>query len=322
LTSGTPDQADVARPPQPASAPLAGNDLLAALAQGNKRARSWREKLDLVLGLLGDEHRSLSTGDLVTISVFLRFLGTGEIVCSEDGRHFRPGNHARIAARIQERLGRLNNPANEFVLRRIYPWLPSSGQNFQRPEPLTRIRDIAHRNDIEQELKREIKTTLQNKLHRCAGPEDLKTSSALLERITRPGAAYSAGFVEQFKIFHEELKEFFNAQSLDSRLTALEAQVDPGLVALIQRFLQMKNGGDDQPSSALRVLTRLREALHQRSGQTSGLLTHTLLLADIALEDFAFVLLSRFINACEGLEPESSMKCQTDALILGLATWR
>jgi hypothetical protein len=62
-------------------------------------------------------------------------------------------------------------------------------------------RHIGHRNDIPSELKREIKQSLQNKLHRCAGPEDLATSAGLLERITAPGANYSPVFVEQFKIF-------------------------------------------------------------------------------------------------------------------------
>ena len=39
--------------------------------------------------------------------------------------------------------------------------------------PLTRIRDIAHRNDIPQNVKQEIKHTIQNKLHRNAGVPSL-----------------------------------------------------------------------------------------------------------------------------------------------------
>lgn len=41
-----------------------------------------------------------------------------------------------------------------------------------------------HRNDIPKELKAEIKHTLQNKLHRNAGPEDLHTTEAMLARVT------------------------------------------------------------------------------------------------------------------------------------------
>jgi phosphoglucan, water dikinase len=117
----------------------------------------------------------------VDVAIYLRFLGTGEIPCIEDGRHFRPAHHARLAQQIEQRLAQLATPDNAYVLRKIYPWLPSAAQTFQRPEPLTRIRDIAHRNDIPQDLKHEIKHSLQNKLHRCAGPEDLVTSTALLE---------------------------------------------------------------------------------------------------------------------------------------------
>jgi phosphoglucan,water dikinase len=138
--------------------------------------------------------------------VYLRFLNTGEIPCVEDGRHFRPSHHARIATQIHERLSQLATSENMFLVRKILACLPSTAASFQRAEPLTRIRDIAHRNDIPHDLKREIKTTLQNKLHRCAGPEDLVTSQRLLERVTAPGAHFSGDFVEQFKIFHSGTK--------------------------------------------------------------------------------------------------------------------
>jgi phosphoglucan,water dikinase len=45
--------------------------------------------------------------------------------------------------------------------------------------PMTRIRDIAHRNDI----PKDIKHRLQNKLHRCAEPSDLKTCEELINRV-------------------------------------------------------------------------------------------------------------------------------------------
>ena len=46
----------------------------------------------------------------------------------------------------------------------------------------------ACRNDIPRDLKAEIKHTLQNKLHRNAGPEDLHTTEAMLARVTaNPG---------------------------------------------------------------------------------------------------------------------------------------
>src|SRR5262249_48589995 len=150
-------------------------------------------------------------------------------------------------------------PSNAFLVRKIYPWLPPTAEPFQRAEPLTRIRDIAHRNDIPSELKKEIKHTLQNKLHRCAGPEDLATSQALLERITA-GAEYATAFVEQFKIFHDELKEFFNARSLEERLNALIQTATPHRAALIRSLMDRKEAaaGLRQQLEALTALTDLR----------------------------------------------------------------
>ncbi|KAL6000506.1 Phosphoglucan, water dikinase, chloroplastic [Asimina triloba] len=98
-----------------------------------------------------------------------------------------------------------------LVIRKIHPCLPSFKSEFTAAVPLTRIRDIAHRGDIPHELKQEIKHTIQNKLHRNAGPEDLIATEAMLGRITKKPGEYSEAFVEQFKIFYHELKDFFNA---------------------------------------------------------------------------------------------------------------
>jgi len=308
-----------AAPKEKATLPVLGDGLASELVAGDRGARSWREKLDFVRGLLAGEDRALRSDDLIDVAIYLRFLGTGEISCAEDGGHFRPAHHARTAWQIQERLAGLTTHDNECVVRKIYPWLPSSAPTFQRPEPLTRIRDIAHRNDISQDLKREIKTTLQNKLHRCAGPEDLATSAALLERITAPGANFSPAFVEQFKLFHAELKEFFNAQSLDERLETLQRSVDPKQAELIRLFLRQKTGAAPPGQmAALRVLTTLRHNFLEIVAQERRGGAQELLLADIAMEDFAFVLLSEIINGCEALPTDSALRFETDALVVAL----
>jgi phosphoglucan,water dikinase len=296
-----------------------GGDLMSELVAGDRRSHSWREKLELVRGLLARDKPGLTADDLVQIAIYLRFLGTGQIACAEDGRHFRPAHHAKLASQIHERLAGLRTPQNEFILRKIYPWLPSSAATFQRPEPLTRIRDIAHRNDIDSELKREIKTRLQNKLHRCAGPEDLATSTELLRRFTSEGASYPAEFVEQFKIFHQELKEFFNAHSLEERLGALFEVADAGLQELITRFLHKKDktGLKDQ-LALMRHLTELRRAFATRLAQSSEPSVQEFILSDIALEDFAFALLSQIINSCENAGEEIAGKSRMEALILSL----
>jgi phosphoglucan,water dikinase len=281
--------------------------LFESLVEGDKRSRSWREKLEAVRELIAREDSRLDEEALGYVAIYLRFLSAGQIACVEDGRHFRPGHHARISQEIRERLEKVSTPADAPIIRKIYAALPSSAQVFQRPEPLTRIRDIAHRNDIPSELKREIKTTLQNKLHRCAGPEDLDTSAKLLERITAPGTSYSADFVEQFRIFHEELKEFFNAQTLAERLKALVPWVDSRQAELIREFGEGKSSaGFSEQLSTLKRLTELRESFElEIQKQTNGN-RQEFMLADIGLEDFAFVLLSQLINAFESSEPRRS----------------
>ena len=293
------------------------DEFVLSLVAANQRCRSWREKLDWVLGLFAGENDPLTTGRLVDIAVYLRFLGTGAIQCVEDGRHFRPAHHARIALKIQEQLARLTAPDKACIARKIYPWLPSSAHTFRRAEPLTRIRDIAHRNDIPQDLKREIKHTLQNKLHRCAGTEDLATCSALLERITAPGANYPSAFVDQFRIFHEELKEFFNARSLDERLKALLPVVGGSEASLIESFLSEKAGTSaPEQLAAFRTLTKLRQSFLGTAERSPSLEPQDILLADIALENFAFVLLSEIINSFETEGTRSSWESSLDTLRL------
>jgi len=155
-------------------------DFIRSLVQANSEHRSWRERLQWVRDRILDPAFMPTQGQLATLAIYLRFLATGELACAEDGRHFRPNHHAEAAQQIEVALEQLSTPETAWVLRRIYPYLPSWAPDFRRAEPLTRIRDIAHRNDIPHELKQEIKQRLQNKLHRCAGPEDLRTSAEIL----------------------------------------------------------------------------------------------------------------------------------------------
>lgn len=67
---------------------------------------------------------------------------------------------------------------------------------------------------------------LQNKLHRNAGPEDLVATEAVLKRITAPGTDYSQAFVQEFKVFTAELRDFFNAGSFADMLGALRDSLD------------------------------------------------------------------------------------------------
>ena len=274
------------------------------IADANLRFLSWRNRLGWILELFACSTFDLNTEHLTYIAVYLHFIGTGEVPCSEDSGHYRPSHHAKTAQQIYKRLSEITTPENVFIIRKIYPWLPSFDTSFTRAEPLTRIRDIAHRNDIPEELKREIKHTLQNKLHRSAGPEDLVTSECLLKKITAPGSAYPPHFIEEFNRFHEELKDFFNALSLDERLGALINEVGAGEAASITEFLEIKRKTNtpDQMLTALEHLTGLRIQLQEMLKLENGPYAQQLQMADIGLEDFSFVLLSRLNNHIETLK--------------------
>jgi phosphoglucan,water dikinase len=105
-----------------------------------------------------------------------------------------------------------------ILARRLSTKLPSFGEQFTQSVPLTRIRDIAHRGDIPHALKQEIKHTLQNKLHRNAGPEDLVAAEAMLERLESGNERYPDAFMAEFRTFVAELREFFGAASLAALL--------------------------------------------------------------------------------------------------------
>jgi len=281
-----------------------GADFASALAHEDRLRPSWRLKLEAVDEFLSGRP---SLEELVHISIYLKFVATGAVPCAEDGRHFRPSRHARTARRMERKLATVQRGLTgraaldaALVLRRIYPYLPSHEGEFLRAEPLTLIRDIAHRGDIPRELKAEIKHSLQNKLHRCAGPEDLMTSQGILRRITSPGAAYPPEFVRQFKVFHQQLLEFFNAEGLAGRLEKLARRGVPDrAAALIKKFLRAKKGGGARPET-LGVLTALREALWAVLSDTGDeALAQQARLADIGLEDFAFALVSEFTNSLD-----------------------
>jgi hypothetical protein len=98
-------------------------------------------------------------------------------------------------------------------------------------------------------VRQEIKHTIQNKLHRCAGPEDLVATEAMLAKLTAPGTDYPEEFVEEFRIFHRELKDFFNASTVTDRLEKLmgEGNVPGEVQESCSRFMHAKVGVDGRP---------------------------------------------------------------------------
>ncbi len=304
-----------------ASAHAGNSDFAGMIVDADKQYRSWRKKLAWIQGLLDDSDFGFSDERLACLAVYLRFIGSGQIRMGEDGGHYRPSHHARISRHIYERLRRIQNPDNVFILRKIYPWLPSFDTPFMKAEPLTRIRDIAHRNDIPRELKEEIKHTLQNKLHRSAGPEDLAVSQALLERITAAEAAYPAEFVQEFRKFHEELKEFFNARSLTEQLNAIAMKAD---AELIGKFIKAKEKASSlsEKKTAFALLTDLRRTFGDRMRRDVTADAQALQSADIMLEDFSFPLLSGLLNDVTRGKDKIEWKALFDCLLLTVENLR
>lgn len=296
------------------------------LVKGDQSARNWWQKLEVVRELLvGSLEGANRLEALIYSAIYLKWINTGQIPCFEGGGHHRPNKHAEISRHIFRELERVSSRKDTssqevLVVRKIQPCLPSFKAEFTASVPLTRIRDIAHRNDIPHDLKQEIKHTIQNKLHRNAGPEDLVATQAMLERVTKNPGEYNEAFVEQFKIFHHELKDFFNAGSLTEQLESIKESFDERNLSTLSLFLECKKGLDNSGGSTMlksdemELLMKTLESLYSLRGAIvrgleSGIrndapdsaiaMRQKWRLCEIGLEDYSFVLLSRCLNTLE-----------------------
>ncbi|EXC14221.1 Phosphoglucan, water dikinase [Morus notabilis] len=297
------------------------------LVEGDRNARNWWRKLEIIRELVAENSESEDRLDaLIYSAIYLKWINTGQIPCLEDGGHHRPNRHAEISRLIFRELewiySRKDTSLQErLVIRKIHPCLPSFKAEFTASVPLTRIRDIAHRNDIPHDLKQEIKHTIQNKLHRNAGPEDLVSTEAMLARITKNTGEYSEAFVDQFKIFHQELKDFFNAGSLAEQLESIKESLDERGLSALTLFLECKKSLDAeeevsnfavnntsgllfQTMQSLNVLRGviakgLESGLRNDASDAAIAMRQKWRLCEIGLEDYSFVILSRFLNVLE-----------------------
>uniref|UniRef100_A0A2N9HSU4 CBM20 domain-containing protein n=1 Tax=Fagus sylvatica TaxID=28930 RepID=A0A2N9HSU4_FAGSY len=271
----------------------------------------------------------LVEGDRGARNWWQKWINTGQIPCFEGGGHHRPNKHAEISKQIFRELEQISYRKNAslqevLVIHKIHPCLPSFKAEFTASVPLTRIRDIAHRNDIPHDLKQEIKHTIQNKLHCNADPEDLVATEAMLARITQNPGQYNEAFVEQFKIFHKELKDFFNA---GRKLFRLKEFTLTHMILFQSSRLQWKAqncgfravalpiaGGfyniaidllvkTMQSLNALRekIVKNLESGLRNDAPDAAIAMRQKWRLCEIGLEDYSFVILSRFLNALEAV---------------------
>ena len=300
-----------------------------AVAAGAASAPSWLARLELVQSLIG-QNKGISADKLAASAAFLSWISTGTIACAEDGDHHRPNRAAEVsrdvfvnletvAGTLYTKHGKRVGEVEKQLMRQVHPWLPSFSGEFTCSVPMTRIRDIAHRGDIPQELKKEIKHTLQNKIHRNAGPEDLVAVQAMWERIEH--ADYSEDFKYQFRLFNEEMRRFFNAAGATERLDALAESLEDDHRAAADEFRDAMRALDDGSAGhdgmvggeGEAVLRALRASATCRAHFTRALSTgmrndapddavahrQAFRLAEIALEESAFVIMARAL-ACAG----------------------
>ena len=296
---------------------------------GDEGAGSWREKLGVVRGLLLGEGGSSGwtalpgVEELSAAAVYLHWVGSGQVPCCESGGHHRPNHHAALSSEIfavLERVIEREGAASRLLAMKLHRFLPSFGKEFTASVPLTRIRDIAHRGDIPGDMKREIKHTLQNKLHRCAGPEDLVAAEAMLQKIESQEGELSGGFVAEYRTFMVELRQFFNATDMVDRLWGLEVSLSGEDMAVVRRFLDAKDSpwGENGTGCTLNFLELLGDAreviarglasgLRNDAPDESIIMRQQWRLADLDLEQHAFVVLSHAANQLEG-ERDSGLK--------------
>jgi phosphoglucan, water dikinase len=129
---------------------------LHSLVVGDRDAPNWLAKLGVAKRVLVDEADRARPGmdALAGAYVYLQWITTGAVACVEGGGHYRPNHHAKLSQEIFKSLEWVIEDDNSharaatLLARKLSPRLPSFGEAFTQQVPLTRIRDIAHRNDI------------------------------------------------------------------------------------------------------------------------------------------------------------------------------
>ena len=276
------------------------------LIQKNSQENTWREKLSFTCELINAND---SNDQIISlIATYLYFVNSGQIKCSEDGTHFRPNHSAKHAFNIFKKLykkifsnsEKINENSFSIVARSILRNLPSFDEQFMVQVPLTRIRDIAHRSDIPHDLKQEIKHKLQNKLHRNASPDDLIVCEYFINKIK--DSNYSEEFKNQFFIFYDELKEFFNSSGLEKILTKFKdisqenSNKTENIINIIKSndlIKKIELITDFRKSVCYKIIKD--EVLNQEENIQKTLLQTTSNL-DIELENKLFVIISEYIN--------------------------
>ena len=306
-------------------------DAARRIVENDRDSASWRQKLQKMEEVLCWGDAGYADMDaLGYAAVYLFWVGVGAVACVEDGSHYRPNHHAGSSQRIYESIGAVEKHASgqggrhaeevRALIRRLHPRLPAFTAEFTQSVPLTRaFVTRARKGDRDGKCRArcaEIKHTIQNKLYPLRGPEDLVATEKMLAKLTASGTDYPEEFIEEFRIFHRELARFLQRlhrhgsarqaapggqrpgfgrggslllPTAKAKVDAIQgSQSDPVLLAALEEAL-------DSLSRARRVIDD--ELVHGGLASAAPDQRQQWRLAEIGLEDYAFVLLSRGINA-------------------------
>jgi phosphoglucan,water dikinase len=138
----------------------------------NSKMVTWKAKLEFTSNLIhkykqSEAFPSFRMDGLAILAAYHYFINTGKVKCGDQG-HFRPNHSAGFSYGIYKTLDQEclilpqedSDVTNSHVIRLFKQQLPSFADQFMTAVPMTRIRDIAHRNDMPKELKLDIKHRL------------------------------------------------------------------------------------------------------------------------------------------------------------------
>ena len=129
-------------------------------------------------------------------------------------------------------------------------------------------------------------------IHRNAGPEDLITTQAILDKVNN--GDYNEDFKYQMNLFAQELKRFFNAAGALERIDALRSEMTPEVQAEIDELQgamwDLESGGHHDGiagAEGAATLRALRAATAVRHSFTTMLAADTANLREAPDDDVA-----------------------------------
>ncbi len=249
-------------------------------------------------GLRADARAPGDAGHLPAVA------GDRRLACAEDGRHFRPNHHAERPPQIEAALERLSTPGNgldsaahlslpALLGGRVSPRRTADAHPRHRPPQRHPARA--------QEGNQAPPAKQTAPLCRSGRPADFGGDPG---RITAPGADYAQSFRARIPGVSRRTSRVLQRHHPGPPLAGAVAHWEPAAAKTVDEFLALKQAGRAGDEDLLRVLarlTQLREAIAARMSREDSFKRSQLRLADIGLEDYAFMLISECSNRLQDI---------------------